>query len=66
MKKEVKKTKFKNWLNEIARDSLAIGSIPMFVIVAARASIGNYYTYVYEILFAGLILFFFHALLMLI
>ena len=60
MKKENQKTKLKNWSNEIARDSLAIGSIPMFIIVTARAGIGNYYQYVYEILLAGLILFFFH------
>lgn len=59
----MKKEKLKNWLNEIARDSLAIGSIPMFIIVVARASIGDYYNYVYQILLAGLILFFLHIFL---
>jgi len=53
MKKENKLT---NWLKEIARDSLALGSIPMFIIVIARASIGSYYNFVYQILLAGLIL----------
>ncbi len=57
MKKE---NKLNLWLSEISRDSLAIGSIPMFIIVAARASIGEYSIYVEEILLAGLILFLFY------
>jgi len=50
-------SRFKNIINEVARDSLAIGSIPMYIIVAARSAVGGYYSFVYQILLAGLILF---------
>ena len=49
--------KFKPIINEIARDSLAFGSIPMFIIVAARSTIGSYYNFLNQILLAGFILF---------
>jgi len=45
--------------SEISRDLLAIGSIPMFIIVASRAAIGDHTPYVKEILLAGLFLFIF-------
>lgn len=54
MKKE--KHSPKKLINEGARDLIAFGSIPMFIIVAARSSIGGYYNFVYEILIAGAIL----------
>ena len=59
MKKEenTKKTRLKSIIKEIARDSLAFGSIPMFIIVAARSTVGSYYVFLYQILLAGLILF---------
>lgn len=59
MKKEEKtgNTKLKSFIDEIARDSLALGSIPMFIIVAARSTVGSHYTFLYQILLAGLILF---------
>jgi len=55
MKKE-EESKPKKLINEAARDLIAFGSIPMFIIVAARSSIGGYYNFVYEILIAGAIL----------
>ncbi|MBD3252840.1 hypothetical protein GF386_03855 [Candidatus Pacearchaeota archaeon] len=65
MKKKRKKSKLKDseesklrkFLKESARDSLAIGSIPMYIIVAARSAVGEYYGFVYQILLAGAILF---------
>ncbi len=50
---------FKNWKKEFARDTLALGSIPMFIIVAARSSLGQYMNFTYQILLAGFILFLF-------
>ena len=58
-KKQVEKnlsSKLRPWLDEIARDLLAVGSIPMFILVAARTGVGGYYGYFYQFLFAGLIL----------
>lgn len=55
MKKE-EESKPKKLINEGARDLIAFGSIPMFIIVAARSSVGGYYNFVYEILIAGFIL----------
>lgn len=55
MKKE-EETRTRKLVKEAARDMIAFGSIPMFIIVAARSSIGGYYSFVYEILIAGFIL----------
>ena len=48
---------WKNWKKEFARDTLALGSIPMFIIVLARTTVGKYYQITYQILLAALILF---------
>ncbi|HJN56760.1 MAG: hypothetical protein QF436_03615 [Candidatus Woesearchaeota archaeon] len=47
----------KNWKNEIARDSLAFGSILFYLIVIIRAIIGEYMPFVYQLLIALIILF---------
>ena len=48
---------WENWKKEFARDTLALGSIPMFIIVLIRSSLGQYFSFVYQILLAGAILF---------
>ena len=47
----------KNWKKEIARDSLAIGSIPFYILVMIRAVIGQYLIFVYQALIAITVLF---------
>ena len=42
----------KNWKYEIARDSMAFGSILFYLIVLARSTIGEYMTFVYQLLIA--------------
>ncbi|MAE42244.1 hypothetical protein CMO93_00610 [Candidatus Woesearchaeota archaeon] len=42
----------KNWKKEIARDSLAFGSILFYFIVIIRAIIGEYMPFVYQLLIA--------------
>ena len=56
MKKE-NKTILKNWLDITAKDTLAFGSIVMFILAIARSAIGDYYTYMFNIILAGVILF---------
>jgi len=46
----------KNWKYEIARDSLAFGSILFYFIVLIRSTIGEYLTFVYQLLIAIIIL----------
>jgi len=50
----------KEWFNslkkEIARDSLAFGSILMFIIVAARTTLADNYKFLAELIFAGIII----------
>jgi len=46
----------KNWKYEIARDSMAFGSILFYFIVIIRSTIGEYLTFVYQLLFAIIIL----------
>ena len=41
------------WLKEIARDLLALGSIPFYFLVVIRAIIGKYDIFVYQMLIAG-------------
>jgi len=49
----------KDWFNslkkEIARDSLAFGSILMFIIVAARTTLADNYKFLAELILAGII-----------
>ena len=45
------------WLNEIARDLLALGSIPFYFLVVIRAVIGKYNLFVYQMLIAAIIVF---------
>lgn len=46
----------KNWKYEIARDSMAFGSILFYLIVLARSTIGEYMIFVYQLLIAIIIL----------
>lgn len=46
----------KNWKKEIARDLLALGSIPFYFIVIIRAIIGKYTPFVYQLVIALLVL----------
>lgn len=48
----------KNWKKEVARDTLALGSIPFYFIVMIRAIIGEYMPFVYHLGIAFLILIF--------
>ncbi len=45
------------WLKEIARDLLALGSIPFYFLVVIRAIIGNYNIFVYQLVIAAIIIF---------
>ena len=46
-----------SWLKEIARDLLALGSIPFYFLVVIRAIIGNYNLFVYQMLIAAAAIF---------
>lgn len=46
-----------SWLKEIARDLLALGSIPFYFLVVIRAVIGKYDIFVYQMLIAAIIIF---------
>jgi energy-coupling factor transporter transmembrane protein EcfT len=46
----------KDWKKEVARDILALGSIPFYLIVFIRILIMNERTYIYQLLIAGLLL----------
>jgi len=47
----------KLWIKEIARDLLALGSIPFYLLVVIRAIIGKYNIFVYQMLIAALAIF---------
>ena len=47
----------KNWKKEIARDTLALGSIPFYFLVIIRAVVGQYAIFVYQLLIAVIVLF---------
>ncbi|MEK6892206.1 MAG: hypothetical protein AABX25_03405 [Nanoarchaeota archaeon] len=47
----------KSWLKEFARDLLALGSIPFYLLVVARSAIGNYYAFVYQMVIAAIAVF---------
>ncbi len=47
----------KDWKKEFARDTLALGSIPFYLLVMARAVVGKYAVFVYQLLIALPILF---------
>jgi len=49
----------KNWKKEVARDTIAIGSVIFYIIVFVRAVIGNFPPFVYQLLIAGFFLFIF-------
>jgi len=44
------------WKDEVARDLIALGSIPFFILVFARALIGPYYSLIYQIAISAAIL----------
>ena len=46
----------KNWKKEIARDVLALGSIPFYIIVIIRAIIGKYKPFVYQMVIGFVVL----------
>lgn len=46
-----------SWLKEVARDLLALGSIPFYFLVVIRAVIGKYNVFVYQMLIAALLIF---------
>jgi len=46
----------KDWKKEISRDLMAFGSIPFYFIVLVRSLIGDYLTFVYQLLIAIIIL----------
>ena len=46
----------KLWKTEIARDLIALGSIPLYLIVIVRAIIGEYLPFVYQLSIALLLL----------
>ncbi len=41
-----------NWKKEGARDLLALGSIPFYIIIMARSLVGEYYLFVFQTLIA--------------
>ena len=43
-----------SWLKEIARDLLALGSIPFYFLVTIRAVVGKYSIFVYEMIIAAM------------
>ena len=45
------------WLKGIARDLLALGSIPFYFLVVIRAVIGKYNIFVYQMVIAAVIIF---------
>ena len=47
----------KSWLKEIARDLLALGSIPFYFLVLIRAIIGKYNLFVYQMIIAAIAIF---------
>lgn len=47
----------KNWKKEVARDTLALGSIPFYFLVVIRAVIGRYEFFVYQVFIAVIVLF---------
>lgn len=44
-------------LKEVAADTLALGSIPFFLIVMARSTVGDYWLFVIQLLIAGVALY---------
>jgi len=46
-----------SWLKEMARDLLALGSIPFYFLVIIRAIIGKYNVFVYQMLIAAVVIF---------
>jgi len=46
----------KDWKKEVARDTIALGSIPFYFIVMIRAIVGEYMPFVYQLLIAFVVL----------
>lgn len=47
----------KSWKKEVARDTLALGSIPFYILVIIRAVIGQYSIFLYQLIIAIIVLF---------
>ena len=45
-----------NWKQEVARDVLALGSLPFYLIVLARSTIGQYPQFISQLAFAMIVL----------
>src|SRR3989344_2262411 len=45
------------WLKEFARDLVALGSIPFYLLVVARSIIGSHYSFVYQMAIAAIAVF---------
>ena len=41
-----------DWKKDVARDLLALGSIPFFILVMARSLVGEYYLFIFQTLIA--------------
>lgn len=44
----------KNWKKELARDCIALGSIPFYILVVARVSMLSKPIYLAQFIFAGI------------
>jgi hypothetical protein len=44
------------WKKEVARDLLALGSIPFYILVMARSLTGQYYQFTYQLLISIIII----------
>ena len=56
MSKKSEQKTCKDWKNELARDMLALGSIPFYLIVIIRAIVGQFPPFVYQLVIALLVL----------
>jgi hypothetical protein len=45
------------WKKEVARDLLALGSIPFYILVIVRSLIGDYFLFTYQLLISILLIF---------
>ena len=45
------------WLKEFARDLMALGSIPFYLLVVARSIIGSHYSFAYQMAIAAIVIF---------
>ena len=46
-----------NWKKETARDIIAIGSVPFYLIVIIRTLVGPFWEFFYQLLIGGTVIF---------